>query len=199
MENLAQLRAQGRGCQAARQDACHPARREEVHQVLLRLVRQLPQNSELEHAVHATALLTLWFGTGLSVHDAGINLPAPNTDNGDEKQAFLWRYRINDATKVVASWNAIRQEMSELPGAPTPFSKGGIDLALELLKSYSYDGVRSKEFARVAAECGVSQADFKFWQDRWLAGLDGLVARDGGGRCLNVERSQSLLRGQAAH
>lgn len=135
----------------------------------LRLVRQLPQNSELEHAVHTTALLALWFGeraaafvkrTGLSVHDAGINLPAPNTDNGDEKQAFLWRYahRINDATKVVASWNAIRQEMSELPGAPTPLSKGGIDLALELLKSYSYDGVRSKEFARVAAECGVSQS-----------------------------------------
>ncbi len=149
-------------------------------QYFLRLLRRLEEAEE--HDVLAAARLALWLGdkaepfvrkSGLSVHDAGINLP----DGGvtEEKVRFLFRYahRAADAALVTARWDDITQMLKEADGGVL-LAKGGLERGLQILASFVYAGVKNVEFARVAAECGVSDYGFAQYQDRWIRGLEGL-------------------------
>lgn len=125
---------------------------------------------ENEHEVLALAKLVLVFGngwegfvrsTGLSVHDAGIGLPLVASK---DQVAFLKRYphRVGDATKVVSSWGGLLLE------GINPLQKGGLDMALKVMASWTYSSVKDKDFALECAKHGIPQSDFEEFQEKWL-------------------------------
>lgn len=109
------------------------------------------------------------------IHDAGIALPVEVAKSKDLCN-FLARHleptvnqrgtavewpRLRDAIRVAQNWELLSAEGANLS---MPFKQLAI-----MASMLRFKGVISRDFAAVAAECGVTQHKFEKWQDKWLA------------------------------
>lgn len=126
------------------------------------------------HKVLAMAKLIMWFGqdwyqykkdTGVSTHDAGINLP--NMRN-DEAAKFLKRYahEFGHAQRIVHNWAYILEQ------GVNPLSKNGLALSKAVCQSLVFDNVVDHAFAQECAKWTTDQSAFIEWQQIWLSHKD---------------------------
>lgn len=141
----------------------------DVFKYFMRLIKNIDKPSR--HDVMAAGKLAIAFGqqaeqvldgTGMSVHDAGINLS--DTGYSDELKGFIFAHRklnYGMAVRIANSWPIVED------------GGGTLDMPLRelevILASSVYTDVLDRELARECAKWGLSQEEFKEVQEFWTS------------------------------